>query len=395
MDSRFSATGVLALIRLRKLYTTLTEALFSLMKSVLRILVVAVLVVAVGIGLWYWKTRADEADDNQLVLYGNVDIRQVDLAVNDSERIAELFVKEGDVVEQGQKLAVLELDRFRYLVQQAEAALASQRQVVARLVAGSRPQEIEKAKADTAAAEASMIAAQQTLVRVKRLVEKKAYSQQDLDDAIAAADAAAARYRAAKAAMDLVIIGPRKEDIAEAKAQLKRLEAELALARHNLSDAVLYAPNRGIIQDRILEVGDMASPQSAVYTMALIDPMWVRAYVSEPDLGRVFEGMKAVVTTDSFPGKRYQAWVGFISPTAEFTPKPVETRELRTKLVYQVRVFVHNPSNELRLGMPATATIRLDQSRATRGTPATHPQSTDSQATGDHAPDDRAPKSQK
>ena len=105
----------------------------------------------------------------------------------------------------------------------------------------------------------------------------------------------------------------------------------------------------------------MASPVLPVFTLALDDPVWVRAYVDEPDLGKIQPGMKADVSTDSFPGKRYAGWIGFISPTAEFTPKPVETQDVRTKLVYEVRVFVHNPQGELRLGMPAVVTIPLPQ----------------------------------
>jgi HlyD family secretion protein len=105
----------------------------------------------------------------------------------------------------------------------------------------------------------------------------------------------------------------------------------------------------------------MASPQKPVFTMALVDPIWIRAYVPEPQLGKLSHGMAAHVTTDSFPGKTYDGWVGFISPTAEFTPKPVETEEVRTRLVYEVRVFVPNPQGELRLGMPATVTTCVDQ----------------------------------
>ena len=156
-------------------------------------------------------------------------------------------------------------------------------------------------------------------------------------------------------------MGPRAEDVAAAVATLKANEAALALARKQLADATLYAPADGVIQDRILEPGDMASPQLPVFTLALTDPVWVRAYVQGPDLGKIHHGMNAEVTTDSYPGKRYRAWIGFISPTAEFTPKSVETTEVRTKLVYQVRVFVRNPQDELRLGMPATVTIPLDQ----------------------------------
>ena len=105
----------------------------------------------------------------------------------------------------------------------------------------------------------------------------------------------------------------------------------------------------------------MASPQQPVYTLALTDPLWVRAYVPGPELGKLRPGMRAVVTTDSYPDARYRGWIGFISPTAEFTPKAVETTEVRTSLVYQVRVFVCNPQDQLRMGMPATITIPLDQ----------------------------------
>src|SRR5208283_82216 len=125
-----------------------------------------------------------------------------------------------------------------------------------------------------------------------------------------------------------------------------------------------YAPTNGVIRNRLLETGDMASPQRPVFTLALDDPVWVRAYVPETDLGKIRTGMKAEVTTDSFPGKRYPAWVGFVSPTAEFTPKSVETPEVRTKLVYEVRAFAPNPQGELRLGMPAVVTVLLDQAQA-------------------------------
>jgi HlyD family secretion protein len=145
---------------------------------------------------------------------------------------------------------------------------------------------------------------------------------------------------------------------------LKANQAALEVAGKALADASLYAPDNGIIQDRILEPGDMASPQRPVYTLALTDPIWVRAYVQGPDLGKLKPGMSAEVSTDSYPGKHYRAWVGYISPTAEFTPKSVETTEVRSSLVYQIHIFVCNPQNELRLGMPATVTIPLGQPAA-------------------------------
>jgi HlyD family secretion protein len=337
------------------------------MKHRLRAIFILVILGTIGGGIWLWQTHRTIISDNELVLYGNVDIRQVELAFNNSERIAELLVEEGDHLKKGQLLAKLETERLELAVARADAQVKSQEQVVARLEAGTRPEEILKAKADVAAGEAALDDAERTYKRISVLAPQKAASVQNLDDARAAANSARARLNALQAVLDLAIAGPRKEDIAAAKALLKRYEAELALARHDLKNALLYAPTDGTVQNRVLEVGDMASPQKPVYTVALTDPLWVRAYISEPDLGKIREGMKVAVTTDSFPNKQYDGRIGFISPTAEFTPKPVETTEIRTKLVYQVRVFVENPNDELRLGMPATVGVQLDQPRPIKG----------------------------
>ena len=171
----------------------------------------------------------------------------------------------------------------------------------------------------------------------------------------------------AEEALALAVKGPRIEDIDEAKAMLKVDEAQLALAGEVLKDTELYAPSDGIIRNRILEPGDMATPQTPVFTLAKSNPVWVRTYAPETVLGKLTLGMSAEVSTDSHPGKNYRGWVGYISPTAEFTPKNVETPELRTRLVYQVRVYVCNPENELRLGMPGTVTIPLDQPKPAPG----------------------------
>lgn len=314
-----------------------------------------------GAGAWWWQTHHPEPPDDTLLLYGNVDIRQVNLAFNGSEHVASMLVQEGDRVSKGQLLATLDTHRLEPAVARAEAQLQAQREVVARLLAGARPQEIRKARADVEAAAAELRDAESTYQRQRSLATRDIASQQQADDARTAMETAQARLRALQEALQLIIAGPRREDIAAAKATLNVYQAEVVLARRELADAELYAPADGIIQNRLQEPGDMASPQRPVYTLALTDPVWVRAYIGESDLGKIHPGMQAEVRTDSFPDKRYPGWIGFISPTAEFTPKSVETRELRTRLVYQVRVYVCNPDDELRLGMPAEVVISLSQ----------------------------------
>jgi HlyD family secretion protein len=296
-----------------------------------------------------------------------VDIRQVDLAFNDSERIAEIRVREGEPVKKGQLLAVLETVRLQHDVDRATSQVAAQRDEVAKLEAGTRVEEIDRARADVEAAKAQADDLERTYRRLRPLAQKNLIAPEQIDQARAKADAAQAQLQAAVQELKLALAGPREQDIAAAKSQLKALAAELALARQKLADASLYAPSDGIIQNRILEPGDMASPQKAVFTLALTDPVWVRTYVQETDLGKLFPGMSVQVLTDSFPDKTYPAWIGYISPMAEFTPKSVETAELRTRLVYQVRVYVCNPRDELRLGMPATVIIPLNQSRQPAG----------------------------
>lgn len=336
-----------------------------------RIIVVLVLLAAVAAVAWWWQQeQAGDSDTGRLTLHGNVDIRQVELAFNGSERIAEMRFQEGDRVSQGDLLASLDKGRLQHAADQAAAVVEAQQEVLAKLRAGSRPEEIRRLEAVLEAANYTAQNAERTSIRLADLAANKMVSQEQADNARAAADEAKAARHAATEALRLAEAGFRKEDIAAAEATLRANQAQLALAQRLLADSDLYAPADSVIQERLLEPGDMASPQRPVYTLALNNPLWVRAYVDEPDLGRIQPGMRAEVHTDSFPDKTYRGWVGFISPTAEFTPKSVETREVRTALVYQVRIFVCNPDNELRLGMPAVVTVDLDQAPAETGAKA-------------------------
>ncbi|MCK9395707.1 MAG: efflux RND transporter periplasmic adaptor subunit [Methylobacter sp.] len=159
--------------------------------------------------------------------------------------------------------------------------------------------------------------------------------------------------------------GTRREQLDQQRAEAEAQRANLALLRYRLSRATLKAPSAGVIRTRIQESGAVVTANSPVFTLALTDPLWCRVYVDESDLGKIRMGMPARITTDSYPGKSYRGWVGYISPVAEFTPKAVETPELRTSLVYQARIYTCDPDQELRLGMPATVTLSLNEESRT------------------------------
>jgi len=336
-----------------------------------RVIWVVALLVVVGlaVGLVWWINQPENGA-RELVLHGNIDLRQVELSFNNSERIAEVLVQEGDRVRQGQLVARLDTRRLEPQVAQAQAQTAAQRQVVQRLRSGSRPEEIAQARANVDSAKADAANARQQYERIKSAAEMsagRAVRQQDVDSAKAALQVAEAKLVVNQRALELALIGPRKEDIAEAEAELRANEARLALLRQHLVDAQLMAPTDAVVRTRLMEPGEMASPQKPVFSLAITDPKWVRAYVSEPDLGKLHEGMAAAVAVDSFPDRRFDGWIGFISPVAEFTPKTVQTEELRTSLVYEVRVFVKDPSDNLRLGMPATVYLDTDKDKGRQG----------------------------
>lgn len=327
-----------------------------------RFVLISVLLVAAGsaIALWLYRDRT-APDPDSLILYGNVDLREVTLAFNDTERIAEILVQEGDRVANGQRLASLNKARFDAELAAARASAAAKKATLARLLAGTRPESIKKARADLAARKADLEDARRSFERIDKLYGKKLASTQERDDAEARLNLARAETKAADEDLALALAGPRVEDIDAARAELQAVEARSKLAEVILEEADLFAPDVGVIRNRIQEPGDLASPERATLTLALTDPVWVRAYAPETVLGRLAPGMRAAITTDSHAGKSYEGWIGFISPSAEFTPQNVETPDLRTKLVYQVRIYACNAENELRLGMPATVTIRLDQ----------------------------------
>jgi HlyD family secretion protein len=322
------------------------------------VIVIAGLVVAAGIFVAR-RIERDRQPARELTLYGNVDLRQIALPFNNSERIAAVLVEEGDRVKKGQVLARLDRRRIELRVAQAEAQVAAQQAMVARLHHGTRPEEIAQARATLASATVEARDAQRRYERLAALRGTSGVSQQNLDSAQAAADAAAARQSVSGKALDLAVAGPRQEDIAEAEARLKGAQAQLDLLRQQLADTELRAPVDAVVRTRILEPGEMASPQKPVFTLAVTEPKWVRTYVGEADLGKVRPGMSAAVTTDSFPDRRIEGHVGYISSVAEFTPKTLETEELRTSLVYEIRVRVTDPTDALRLGMPATVHLPL------------------------------------
>ena len=268
-------------------------------------IIVILLLVLAGAGTWFWLSHRTRPSPASLVLFGNIDLREVQLAFHDTGRILKLLYVEGAPVKTGALMAIMDPVRYQDLVDADNEALKRDR--------------AQRKNAD------------QTWARVRQLTKAQFNSHQQKDDA--------------RAALDM------------ARASVKRDKAQLAYDTRQLNDTKVYSPVDGIVQTRILEPGDMAFPQTPVYTLSRTRPLWARVYLEEPELGKIHEGMPAYVTSDSHPGETFVGYVGYISPAAEFTPKEVQTLHQRTILVYRTRVYLSCPTFKLRLGMPVTVTI--------------------------------------
>lgn len=328
------------------------------MNKGMRILIL-LLVIGAGGGFYYFKYKQGQTPSGDMVtLYGNIDLRTVKLAFNEQEMIEEILVDEGDTVIKGQLLATLRDRRLVAQLREAEAMAAAQKEAVLLLVTGTRPQEIKKIEAQLEAAQVRLANAERLAKRLTVTSGTGASTIQDFDNAKSELDVTRAELKVLEESLALAREGFRTEKIAEARSVLKARQARITLLQERLKDTRLYASAPGIIESRIMEPGEIAGPGRTVFSLALTAPKWVRAYLSEPDLGFIAHGIKAMVYSDSFPGNAFDGKIGFISSAAEFTPKFVQTTELRTQLVYETRIWLEDPDNRLRLGMPVTVVVK-------------------------------------
>jgi HlyD family secretion protein len=379
------------------------------------------LLAALGAYLLFFD-RAGKNTNDQIIVSGNIELTEVNIAFKTSGRLIERTVDEGDVVKKGQLIA--RLDRDQLLAQrdreaaglqsansqlaQAETALAWQKGNQAaeleqrkaelasnaarlqELKSGSRPQEIQEAKAAVDSAQSEFDRAKRDWDRAQTLYKNDDISTAQYDQYRNRWENAEAMLKQTKERQDLVLAGPRVEQIDAASAQMDRARAALKMTESNaleirrreqelplrrseiaraaaslamiesqLADTLAYSPVDGVVLVKAADVGEVLAAGTTIVTIGDIDHPWLRAYVNETDLGRVKLGTKAKITTDSYPGKEYEGRVSFIASEAEFTPKQIQTKEERVKLVYRIKIDLQNPDHELKSNMPADAVLHL------------------------------------
>lgn len=302
---------------------------------------------------------SNKQEEGVLVLSGNVEVTDINLGFKTSGRIVELLVEEGQKVNKGERLALLDNAELGSIAEQNKAYLNETLAKLEELKAGSRPQELEQAKATVANAEAELIKAKNDLERYNALYKDELIAAQQMDNAKKAYDVALSQHKKAIETLSLVKEGPRKEDIKAAASRVEQAKAALKGTEEKLKDTVLYAPISGVVLKKNVELGETVSAGLPVYTIGDLANPWIKIYVKEDRLGLVKLGQKAEVKVDTYPKKIYEGMVTFISSEAEFTPKNVQTQEERVKLVFGVKVSVKDINDELKPGMPADVKISL------------------------------------
>ena len=329
------------------------------MKTVAKAVVLLIIAAAVAAFLYQreQKKKSEPVSDS-LTYYGNIEIRRVNLSFRVAGKIADVLAEEGESLTKGQTFAKLGAEPLEVDVQLAQAALDQARAALEKAENGARKQELEEARAQADECRATLELAEADLSRNENLIGKNAVSQSGYDASLSTRNVAKARLAKALANLELLEEGTRQEDLAAARASVAQAEAALARAKIAFQDAVLQAPNDGVVLTRVAEPGAIVAAGQTVATLSVRDVVWVYIFVEEPDLGKVAPGVEVEITTDSSE-KSYVGHVGYVSPEAEFTPKTVETPNMRTNLVYRARIVVETPDLGLRQGAPVSVKIPL------------------------------------
>ncbi|MCF7668961.1 MAG: efflux RND transporter periplasmic adaptor subunit [Verrucomicrobia bacterium] len=341
------------------------------MKKVIIIFSLIIAVVAVGAFIY----SRNNGGDGIIRVSGTIEATDAEIGFRIPGLLAKRLVDEGETIEKGQEIALLESSEQEIAVKQAKAQLQQAQAKLVELENGARPEELDAAEAELEAARAALEKTESTLEgaeldfkRAEELYANKNISVSEYDQyrirlktARGARAQAAAQVKSAEENLKLLRKGPRKEKIDQARAQVEGAHAKLEQAELNLEYTTLSAPFSGVVLSKSAEPGEYMNPGTPVLTVGDLDNVWLRAYVSETDLGRIRLGQSAAVSTDSYSGKTYKGRLSFISGRAEFTPKPVQTFKERVKLMYRIKIDLNNPEHELKPGMPADAVIHLEE----------------------------------
>lgn len=321
------------------------------MKIIKSVLIISTLFYFYGCG---------QKDDNKIIeVSGTVESTNVTVSSRTAGDVKAILFDEGSRVNAGDTILIIDREALDYQLEQALAAEQIAQAQLDLMLKGARNEDIKQAEEMMKQSEINFNSAKTDFERYKQLWESKSISKKQFEDMTARYEVAMAQYNSAKENYQKVKKIFRPEEIEQAKGNVKKAKASVDLLKKNIRDSYVVSPISGFVVKKFVEVGETVTPMSSLFKVSNLQTIELMIYVSEVELGKIKLGQKAEVTIDTYYDRKYKGKVTYISPEAEFTPKNVQTKDERTKLVFAVKISVDNKNFDLKPGMPADAKIYL------------------------------------
>ena len=298
-------------------------------------------------------------DNKSIEASGNIEATNVVVSSKVNGQIEKILYDEGRMVHDGDTVMIIDHETLQYQLDQAEAGVDGARAQLNLLKKGARKEDITQGEEAVKQAQVNFDLAQKDKDRMQKLYEANSVSQNQYDNAMAKFELAQAQLQSAKQNLEKLKNFARPEELQQAEANLQRQIAGANLLKKSIRDSYVQSPINGIIVDKYFEKGETVTQMSSLFKVSDLSTVDLIIYVSEEELGKVKLGQTADVSVDAYPDKSYQGNVIYISPEAEFTPKNIQTKDERTKLVFAVKISINNPNYDLKPGMPADAVVHL------------------------------------
>ena len=298
-------------------------------------------------------------DHDRISASGNIEATNIVVSSQVAGKVIQILKDEGNKVIQGDTIIIIDPETYKLKLDEALAAKEFAKAQYKLLKEGARSEDIKQAEDNLKQAQISFDMAQQDKERMDNLYKSQSVTKKQHDDATANYEISHAKLNSAKENLEKVKNLARPGELKQAEANLNKAIANVNLLQKNLNDCYVTSPASGFITKKFVEMGETAGMMSSLFQIADLSSVELAIYVSETELGKVKLGQKAEINVDTYPDKSFDGQVTYISPQAEFTPKNIQTKDERTKLVFQVKIKINNPDFELKDGMPADAEIIL------------------------------------
>jgi len=299
--------------------------------------------------------------DKKITASGTIEIIETNISSKNVDTVENMLFNEGDSVKEGDVIAVISHSTMDLQLKETSAIVASAKYQLELLLNGARTEDLQLAEESVTQSKANYESADKDYIRTKELFEKGNIPQKQLDDALTRYTTAKAQFTSAVINLNKLKKGAREEEINSTRAKYSQVEATLQVLKKKIEDSNIKSPVNGIITQKFVEKGEFVNIGTPIYAVSKIDPVELKIYVNEIELGKIKIGQEAKIKIDSYKNRDFTGKIIYISPNSEFTPKNIQTKDERIKQVFAVKIEIPNKDSILKPGMPADAVIEYKE----------------------------------